>query len=705
VAALSASIPKTRPQYPATPLDDSVDALAGVTYPDGLRWLEGTGSDVRDWDEAQNALTTAHLGSWPELGATRRLLDRLITSRFGGVPREAGGRWFRMGSAAATDHARLEVGPAAEGPWQVLVDPAGLPLEGVAHIEWLSPSPDGRIVAYGLTTDGSERNRIVLLDVESGQELPDRIGQVVNDSWTGGVIWLPDSSGFFFTARDESTSEHFRNAVFFHRLGDAPPQTPESIDLPNGLASYAVTQLSAAGRAVMSVGLFRSLPAYRRDLNSSEPWAPFVNDIDGTVIGQIVGNEYVAVTDCGAPRSRVVGITLDSRTPNDPRTWREIVPESEAVVRRVSVVGDLLYLTELVDTFSRVRVVTLAGEPVAEVPLPGNGVVSEPTFPLMQAVPSGSPTQFLFAFSSLTASWGAYRHDQKSNTAEVVDAPAISLPQLSVESRKATAKDGVHIPYHVVTRSDRTASGPQPTLMHGYGMSGVPWSPQYNGAHAAFALSGGTYVHANLRGGGEFGREWWEAGRFEHKQQTYDDLYAIAEDLIARGDTEPAKLALTGTSGGGLLTGIAITQRPELWTAMVPQKPFLDIIGGCRVPYGRDIVAYEFGRIDDPGDVRRLASFSPCQLVRSDVEYPAVLIDAGETDTRCPAWHSRKFAARLQASNSRRPVFLRIWHDVGHGWSNGRLETVAQTTDWLSFIFSEVGMRPAGVEEAGGQEA
>src|SRR5580698_4238610 len=143
-AALSGSIRETRPDYPATPLDDSVDELAGVTYPDGLRWLEGTGSDVRDWDEAQNALTTAHLGSWPELGATRRLLDRLITSRFGGVPREAGGRWFRMGSDAATDHARLEVGPAAGGPWHVLVDPASLRLEGVAHIEWLSPSPDGR---------------------------------------------------------------------------------------------------------------------------------------------------------------------------------------------------------------------------------------------------------------------------------------------------------------------------------------------------------------------------------------------------------------------------------------------------------------------------------------------------------------------------------------------------------------------------------
>ncbi|WP_246136668.1 prolyl oligopeptidase family serine peptidase [Leekyejoonella antrihumi] len=684
------------PAYPPTPLDNTVDELAGVTFPDGLRWLEGNNDRVSSWDDAQNSLSTQYLESWPDRWATQRLLDQLVTSRFGGVPVRGGETWFRKGSDADTDHGRLECGPSAQGPWRTLVDPAVLPVDGVLNIEWFSPSPDGQIIAYGLTTDGSERNRIVLLNVESGEELPDKIEQLVNDSWTGGVVWLPDSNGFFFTARDETHRDQFRNAIFFHRLGALPPSAPEPIQLTDGLASYAIAQVSPTAQVVVAVGLFQPVPRYRRDLNNGESWTPFVTDVDGTVIGQIVGDEYIAVTDCGAPRSRLVGIPLASRTPNDPHSWREIVPESTAVLRRVTAVGDVLYLTELVDTFSRVRMISLNGEPLGELTLPGDGVVAEPPFPLMQAMPTGYPDEFIFAFSTLTSSWGTYRHGLKSNAVHVIDPPAVSLAELSVESREAVSVDGTRIPYHVVARADATPAGrPRPALMYGYGGFGVPWAPQYTGPLSAFALSGGLYVHTHLRGGGEFGRNWWNSGRFEHKQRGYDDLYAIAEDLISRGDTEPSMLAVTGGSGGGLMTGVAITQRPDLWSVAVPQKPFLDIVGGCREPYGRDIVVGEFGRIDAPDDVRRMATFSPCQLVVADTEYPAIFVDAGQTDTRCPAWHARKFVARLQATNSRRPVLLRVWRDVGHGWSNGRLEAVAQATDWLSFIFCELGMRPA----------
>lgn len=676
--------------------DDSVDELAGVTFVDGLRWLEAPSEEVRSWDDAQNATTTSYLRRWGHREETHRLVDRLFVPRFWGMPRYAGGRWFRKRLDPLGDHACLEMGPTLSGPWQVLVDADQLSTERPANVEWFSPSPDGRMLAYGLAFEGVERNRIALLDLETGKELPDAPSHVINDGLTGGVIWQPDSSGFFFTARVDTEGE-FRNALFWHRIGMLPPSGPEPIDLPEGLDSYVIAQVSGDGGVVVATsGLFQPRPRAICRLDGFGGWEPFVSDVDASVIGELVDDEYIAATDHGAGRSRLVAIPVSSRTPNEPATWREIVPESDAVLRSVRSVGDLLYLTELVDAHSRVRVITRDGTPVDEVPLPGVGTVAEPVLPLMRAIPGGHPTEFLFAFATLVSSRGLYRHDRSTGKTEELEGPAVDLPELQVTSRLAVSKDGTRVPYQVVSRSGAAGTTPRPALLHGYGGFGVPWLPQFNGALVAFALSGGLYVHTHLRGGGDFGREWWENGRFTMKQNGYDDLYAIAEDLVARGETAPSMLAVTGGSGGGLMSGVAVTQRPELWRVVVPQKPFLDLIGGCREPYGRDIVAGEFGDIDDPDDVARMATFSPCQLIHDGVPYPAVYIDAGATDARAPAWHARKFAARLQAATSSgHPVVLRIWHDVGHGWSNGRQETVAQMTDWLSFVLSELGMRPA----------
>lgn len=407
----------------------------------------------------------------------------------------------------------------------------------------------------------------------------------------------------------------------------------------------------------------------------------------------MLGERYIAVTDVGAPRGRLVAIALDSEHPNDPASWQELLPESAATLRTVTPVGDLLYLTEFVDTYARIRIADRDGRVRGEVPLPERGAIVEMPFPLMTLVPRGHPDVFVFGFSSLTASTGIYSHAPGEAGIKTLKAPAVRLDNTAVEDRWAVSSDGARIPYHLVRRADVSADRPQPTLIYAYGGFNAALAPHFPGPMAAFVAAGGVFVHAHLRGGAEFGRDWWEGGRLRNKQNCYQDLYAVAEHLIADRRATPQTLAVTGGSNGGLMAGVAVTQRPELWKAVVPRVPLLDLIGACRQAYGRMATVMEFADVDDPAEVRRLAMFSPYQLVRDGVEYPAVFIDAGDTDPRCPPWHSRKFIARLQAASSgRAPILMHVWENVGHGWATDKEISITENSEWLAFVLRELGV-------------
>jgi len=440
--------------------------------------------------------------------------------------------------------------------------------------------------------------------------------------------------------------------------------------------------------------MLNPIPVAVLDLAARKPqWRPFVTDAQGTVAGRVIGDRYVAVTDIGAPRGRVVGIPLDSSTPNDSASWEEIVPESEAVIRSVWPVRDHLYVTEFVDTYARVRMFTVDGRLAGEVPLPGLGAIAELPFPLMNASAPTDESCFLFGFSSLIASWGTYLHRPGANEIVTLVAPEVTLDEAVVEDHWAVSSDGTRIPYHVVRLTRATAELPRPTLMYAYGGFNAPWVPQFPGAMAAFVAAGGLFVHCHLRGGGEFGLDWWSGGRLKNKQNCYRDLYAIAEDLIARGATRSDVLAVTGGSNGGLMAGVAAVQRPDLWCAVVPRVPLMDLIGACRDPYGRNAVSIDFGNPDDADEVRRLAGFSPYQMIEDGKAYPAVYIDAGDTDPRCPPWHARKFAARLQAAQAEdAPILVRIWSNVGHGWATAKDVEIEEHTEWLAFVMQQVGL-------------
>ena len=453
--------------------------------------------------------------------------------------------------------------------------------------------------------------------------------------------------------------------------------------------------MSRDGRwVVASRNIIQPKPVAVLDLtDAAAGWRTFITDLDATVVGHAIGDEYVAITDHDAPRGRVVAISMTSPGGGDPAGWRVLVPESEAVLRSITPVGDLLYIVELVDTYARVRIVDRDGAEVALVPLPGRGTVAEPPFQIMTLPPHGHPDAFLFAFSSLTESWGIYRHRPGYDGLETLREPDVRIDAI-VEDRWATSADGTRVPYHLVHRPEVRADAPQPTLIYAYGGFGAPCYPWFPRAGmAAFVDAGGVFVHGHLRGGGDLGRDWYQGARMGNKQNSYDDLFAIAEDLIAAGWTAPHRLAVTGASHGGLLAGVAITQRPELWRAAVPRFPRLDLLGSCREPYGRASVLEEHGDPEDPEAVTRIVSLSPYQLARDGVAYPAVYIDAGDTDPRCPPYHGRKFAARLQeATSSDLPILLRVWENVGHGWATAKDVEVTQNTAFLAFLMRQLGM-------------
>ncbi len=691
--------------YPYTRTVDVVEEVADLRVPDPYRWLEEESADVRAWQEAQGRLAASYVRDWPGFGAVRALVERFaVEGVLETVPRFAGGLWFRADTTP--DQApRVIVADEPFGAGRVVVDLADFQAaEGTPYLSWSSPSPDGAVLAIGVCTDGSEQNRISLVDVATGAFRPDAPSHVLYDGWLGGVTWLPDSSGFFYLALTGDVRD-FDRAVFRHRLGAPAPVEPEPIPLPAGSRQPTLIQVSHDGRwAVAAHGERAPRPVAVRDLGDpNAQWRAFVTTVDGKVAGHVVGDHYVAVTDVGADRGRVVAIALDGPAdPDDAATWAELVPESDAVLRTVTPVGDALYVHEVVDTYSQVRIIDTSGQPIGSVPLPAPGTVNGSFASLLSLVPQGHPERFVFSFSTLVTSRAVYCHRPGNSGIETLAPAAVSIDDAVVEDHWVGSADGTAIPYHTVRLTSTDPSRPAPTLIYAYGGFNNPFPPSFPGPMAAFVAAGGVFVHAHLRGGAEFGRAWWEDGRRARKQNSYRDLYAVAEDLIARDVTRPDLLGVTGVSNGGLMTGVAVTQRPDLWKVAVPVVPMLDLLGGLRSPYTAEATRSDRGDPDSPDDVRRLASYSPYHQVKAGTRYPAVFISAGATDPRCPPWHARKWSARMQAAQAGDdPILVHVWDGSGHGLATPGAIAVEDHTERLAFIMRQLGLTPRTTTGAG----
>jgi prolyl oligopeptidase len=680
--------------YPETPAGDDVDTAAGLFFPDPYRWLEGRTEAVRLWDAAQNNLARGYIRQWPCYESLHELVSKYSADYIDALSRYTAGKWFRAVQATNARDPHVVVSDTPYGTGRII--PVGITgaRETSSVISWVCPSTDGRTLAVGVCPDGSERNRIHLLDVASGESVAAPPLPLM-DAWTGGVCWLPDGSGFYYLALD-GKPDAFRQVVLFHNVADGT-QSAARIPLPApNSTDYTLISVSSDGRYLIAThGLFAPKPIAILDLNDTQPtWRPFITNVVGTVVGTVVKGTFIALTDVDASRGRIVAIPLDTDCPDNATRWTTLVPETEVVLRSVTAVGDELYITGFLDTFSTLRVAHLDGSKVQEVRLPTRAVIEEPLFPLMNLIPRGHPKKYFFVCSSLTESWAVYCHHAGASRVELVRAPEVHIEGAMIEDHWAMSLDGTRVPYHTVRL--RGSELPAPGLLYVYGAFNIPLLPGYPGPMAAFVAAGGIFVHGHIRGGAELGRDWWHGGRMKNKHKGFADLYAIAEDAAKRGLTDSARLALTGRSNGGLMACVAVAQRPELWRAVVPQVPVTDLIGVLRDRYGCYAVSQEYADPHDQTEAKRLSGFSPYHMIRHGTRYPPVLIEAGATDPRCPPWHARKMAARLQQAENpaNSPTLVRIRENVGHGIAERKCVQVDSATEWLAFVMQELGMDP-----------
>lgn len=676
--------PEPALRYPGTRAETVTTTLGGITFDDPYRWLEEDSDEALEWERAQNALAEHHLRRWPGYEPLREAIAPHVAEMVTFAPRRAGEHWFTL--TPARHGLVLRVASELGAPGRILVDPATFASDR-GSLDWFYPSPDGSRVAFGVSEGGREQSVLHVIETDSGRVLPERIPHAS----FARVAWLPDSSGFYYSAGLAPDHESPDKSVFLHRLGEAAPTKPEPVPVRTW---YVQPQISPDGRYVVVLPRSGSdpRPTYLKDRAKGDRWLPFLDEQEGVFIGVFAGDRYIAVTTDGAPRGRLVSIPLVSRP--ERSTWRELVPESKAVLRSVSLAGDKLVLAEIVDVHSRLRILSLDGTAEEEVELPGRGTANLSTtwwgqF-VMDPMVASDDGGFTFTYATFTSSPAVHRYDLCSRRLRCIKAPRFELSGVDVEQLSCTASDGAPLSAWLIRRDD--APRPGPTLIYAYGGWNVALLPSYLGALAPFVEAGGSMVFANLRGGGEHGWDWWQAGRRAKKQRTFDDLYEVAETLVERGIASKDRLAVAGASNGGLLAAVAGTQRPDLFRAVVSQVPIVEMMAYTRDAFAAGL-SEEYGDPRLPEEAPWAYAYSPYHNASDGTRYPATLFVFGGEDIRCLPWQGRKTVARLQhATACDAPILLRVWPGAGHG--AGLLAGPDESAEWVGFLMHQLGMTP-----------
>ncbi len=676
---------------PDTRVEPVVDIMHGHEITDPYRWLEDdAAAETRTWVAAQNAYTQSVLGSLPNREALRARLAAFMEIGTITPPVPRGARLFFTQRHGRENQPRLLL--RESGDERVLLDPSRESAAGTVALDWWYPSPDGTRLAYGYSDHGDEESTLFVLDVDSGALLPDRIPRTRFCS----LAWLPDGSGFYYTRYPTPGDvppgeERYHRKVYFHTLGTAVTHDPLIFgeDLES-VASPAV-RLSDDGRWLV---IFVSHGWARHDVylhDRSRPDSGYVTvaeQLDARFQGEVYQDRLYLLTNLDAPRRRVV--VVDPQQP-ERTNWHDVIAEpDEATIEEVQVIGGRLVVQLLERATGRVAVHDLDGSHVRDIALPGMGAITG------LHGEAGGHTCFI-GFESFTIPPRVLEHEMATGVTKqwaAVAAP-VDLSPYHTEQVWYRSADGTPVSMFVVARDGTPRDGQRPTLLTGYGGFNISRTPAFNATVAFWLEAGGIYALPNLRGGGEYGESWHRAGMLEQKQHVFDDFLAAAEWLIDEGYTSPAQLAIMGRSNGGLLVGAALTQRPDLFRAVVCGVPLLDMLRFHHFLIARLWVA-EYGSADDPAQFDFIHAYSPYQHVEQGTRYPAVLLTAAESDTRVAPLHARKMTAKLQSSTaSNQPILLRIESEAGHGIGKPLAKQLDEQTDTWSFVLWQLGMRVA----------
>ena len=648
--------------YPETEKGVVVDTIFGVEIPDPYRWLEDFDNEkVQKWIEKQNELYNSIVEKLSEKENLYEKYIRLYDTKIMALPTRYRDRYFFKERDGLINHYITYTSKGTLDSEKIeILNPNEWSEDGTISLDWMKPSPDGSIIAYGKSEKGSEESTLYLLDIEKGEHLPDVIERTRHSS----VVWLPDKSGFYYTRYPKKGEvppgdEHYYRRLYLHKIGREPYNDSLVFGEDRKKEEWIDAYLSSQENYIIA---YSSLDWTKNDLyiKGIEPGGEFrtlVEGLDGRFSCDVIDDKVYIYTNWKAPKGRIVVTDIENLLPSE---WKELIPEGEGIIESFHIIGGNLVVRYLQDVHTRVGIFNLSGEHLYDLEFPTMGSVDV----------SGhwdSPELFCF-FESFFYPITIFRFNVDTGIRETIFQLDVrrELSDYVLKQIRYKSKDGTEIPLWLMHRKDIKLDGNNPTILTGYGGFNNPQKPYFTRTLLPWLDKGGVYAVACLRGGGEFGKEWHEAGRLFNKQNVFDDFIAASEWLIENGWTNPNKLAISGGSNGGLLVGAALTQRPDLYKAVVCTVPLLDMLRYHKFTIAR-IWIPEYGSAEDEEQIMYLKEYSPYHNVDPDKDYPATLFFAGQSDTRVHPMHAMKMAALMQEVGGKdTPILLYVEPKTGH---------------------------------------
>ena len=681
--------------YPVTAKGTQQDIYHGTSIADPYRWLEDANSaETKTWVDAQNKVTQAFLGQIPERETIKQRLTKLWNYERFSVPYKESGRYFYSRNDGLQNQAVLYTMKSLADTPRMLLDPNTLAADGTVALAGSAVSPDGKYLAYGTAASGSDWNEWKVRDIDTGKDLDDHL------KWVkfSGASWTPDGKGFFYSrydAPDEASKlagVNYFQKLYFHKIG-----TPQSADVlvydrPDEKEWGFGGEVTDDGKYLIITATKGTAPKYRifyKDLTQPDSKVlPLIDKFEASY--DFIDNDgpvFFFKTDKNAPRARVIAI--DTRKPAEA-DWKQIIGESAQTLVGANLVNNQFVAEYLADARSMVKLFDRKGKAVREIKLPGIGSVSG-------LGGKRGDVETFYSFTGFTNPTTIYRLDMKSGKSSVFRQPKVDFDPSGYQTRQQffTSRDGTKVPMFIVSKKGIKLDGSNPTYLYGYGGFNVSITPSFSPANLAWMEMGGVYAVANLRGGGEYGEAWHEAGTKLQKQNVFDDFIGAAEWLVANKVTSPAKLAIGGGSNGGLLVGAAMTQRPDLFGAAIPQVGVLDMLRFHKFTIGWAWTS-DYGSSDNADEFKALVKYSPLHNLKQGACYPATMITTADHDDRVVPAHSFKFAAAAQEAQAKggAPILIRIDVKAGHGAGKPTAKVIEEVADRWGFLSRTLNMTP-----------
>jgi len=681
--------------YPVAKTVDQVDDYHGVKVADPYRWLEDTDSaDTHAWVEAENKLTFGYLEQIPYRKSIHDRLTKLWNYERFGVPEQQGGRYFYQHNSGLQNQSVLYVAESLTAEPRVLLDPNTLSTDGTVALVGHAVSDDGKLLAYGTSASGSDWMEWRVREVSTGKDLPDLI------KWVkfSGASWTKDGKGFFYSRYDEPKQgtmlrdANYFQKLYFHRLGTPQAEDKLIYERPDNKELGFAGQVTDDGHYLMITVWQGTSPKnrlYYKDLTKPDSEVvKLLDDFDAEY--QFIDNDGPVLwmkTDLDAPRGRLIAI--DTQHP-ERANWKTIVPEGKDKLNSANVLNDSFVLAYLKDAQTEVRVYDLSGKFIRNVDLPGIGTADG-------FGGKRKDKETFYAFTSFIVPTSIYRYDLEAGKSAVFRQPKVDFDPNRYETEQVfyNSKDGTRVPMFLTHKKGLKMDGQNPLLLYAYGGFNISLTPAFSVPNIVWLEMGGVYAQPNLRGGGEYGEDWHQAGTKLKKQNVFDDFIGAAEWLIANHYTTPSKLAIRGGSNGGLLVGACLTQRPDLYGATLPQVGVMDMLRFHKFTIGWAWTS-DYGSSDDPDIFKALYAYSPLHNLKAGTKYPATLVTTADHDDRVVPGHSFKFAATLQADQAgSAPVLIRIETKAGHGAGKPISKQIEEIGDAWTFVAKNLNIEVA----------